>query len=116
MAAGAVRLPASRSSRCPGSTPKQAASGAGQDIRMQSHLVHQPVALWPGHAAQLLREIRLEYLSPPAQQSLTDEWKPYEIVQGMAIVPVRGILVHETAWWGWGETSYSSIVRSIMTA
>jgi len=83
---------------------------------MKSHLVNQPVALWPGHAAQLLREIRLEYLSPPAQQSLTDEWKPYEIVQGMAIVPVRGILVHETAWWGWGETSYSSIARSIMTA
>jgi len=85
---------------------------------MKNHLVNQPVALWPGHTAELLRDIRLEYLSPTStqQSSLTAEWKPYDVVQGMAIVSIAGILVHETAWWGWGETAYSSIAQSIMVA
>ena len=83
---------------------------------MKSHLVNQPVALWPGHTAELLRDIRLEYLNSPAQAPARAVWKPYDVVQGVAIVSISGVLVHDESWWGMGEMSYSSIAQSIMAA
>ena len=62
---------------------------------MKSHLVNQPVALWPGHTAELLRDIRLEYLNSPAQAPARAVWKPYDVVQGVAIVSISGVLVHD---------------------
>jgi signal peptide peptidase SppA len=45
--------------------------------------------------------------------------KPYEIVSGVAVVPVRGVLVHEVSLWGWffgGETSYKMLAQMLVAA
>ena len=36
--------------------------------------------------------------------------KPYEVINGVAVVPIKGILVHDYEWF-WGETTYSSIAE-----
>jgi signal peptide peptidase SppA len=42
--------------------------------------------------------------------------RPYELVDGVAIVPVRGILVHGPAWVWAGETSYDDVRQMVGAA
>jgi signal peptide peptidase SppA len=37
------------------------------------------------------------------------------MIDGIAIIPIQGILVHGCTWWGWNETDYGSI-RELITA
>lgn len=88
--------------------------------------LNAPLALWPGHAA-----VVLEMLRSPGIRSLVDvpdaaalgqalegrdRPRRYHLVDGVAIVPVHGILVHECTWWGWDETAYSSIADVMVAA
>jgi capsid assembly protease len=42
--------------------------------------------------------------------------RPYELVDGVAVVPVRGILVHGPAWGWFGETSYDDVRQMVGAA
>jgi signal peptide peptidase SppA len=90
--------------------------------------INTPLALWPGHSAVLLEMLRspqevahsLVEIPSAAQisQALdtrSERLKPYDMVDGIAIIPIQGILVHGCTWWGWNETDYGSI-RELITA
>jgi signal peptide peptidase SppA len=50
-----------------------------------------------------------------ALEARAERPRPYNVVDGVAIVPVRGVLVHDYCW-GWGETEYSSIADTVVAA
>jgi signal peptide peptidase SppA len=91
--------------------------------------LNAPLALWPGHSAVLLEMLR----SPPevahslveipreaqlaqALDVRTERMRLYDVVDGVAIVPIQGILVHGCTWWGWNETDYGSIAEKMLAA
>ena len=45
-----------------------------------------------------------------------DDGRPYELTDGVAVIPVRGILVHGPAWGLFGETSYDDVRRMVDAA
>ena len=45
-----------------------------------------------------------------------DDGRSYELVDGVAIIPVRGILVHGAAWGFFGETSYDDVRKMVAAA
>jgi len=45
-----------------------------------------------------------------------DDGRRYELVDGVAIIPVRGILVHGAAWGFFGETSYDDVRKMVAAA
>jgi ClpP class serine protease len=50
-----------------------------------------------------------------------DVWKPYEVVEGVAIIPVKGVLVHRVGPWAWlaemfGIQGYDQIRLKFMQA
>src|SRR3974390_3235718 len=82
-----------------------------------------PLALLPSSATALLEEYRAETLHgiPPVHAydpntSAMPEYKPYDVVKGVAICPVQGVLVHEAACWWYGEQSYSDIASTYALA
>jgi len=98
-------------------------------------ILSQPVALLPQYATSMIEsyhgrlvhniheshllERRLEG-HPPAQALgdgavMVQEFKPYDLVEGVALIPISGALMHEDTWW-WDETTYSSIAGKIGAA
>jgi capsid assembly protease len=45
-----------------------------------------------------------------------DEGRSYELVDGIAVIPIRGILVHGPAWAFFGETSYDDVRQMVGAA
>lgn len=41
--------------------------------------------------------------------------RPYDVINGVALINVRGVLVHERSWW-WDEMSYSRIAENVAMA
>jgi signal peptide peptidase SppA len=74
-----------------------------------------PLALLPRETEKILRALEMR-AEPPTPQGLVIEsedaaYRPYDLVDGVAIVPINGILVHgETFFSSWfGETGYDRI-------
>jgi signal peptide peptidase SppA len=91
--------------------------------------LNAPLALWPGHSAVLLEmlrspvefvhslvEVPREAQMAQALEARSERMRPYDLVDGVAIIPVQGILVHGCAWWGWNETDYGSIGEKMLAA
>ena len=83
-------------------------------------LLYRPLALLPAHATALLERARIMGASAPA--AFLDEIEvtyaretrtPYDVVDGVAIIPIKGVLVHGQSWCWWGETSYGDL-RALM--
>lgn len=91
--------------------------------------INTPLALWPGHSAVLMEmlrspgdfvhslvEVPREAQMAQALEVRAERMRPYDLVDGVAIVPVQGILVHGCTWWGWNETDYGSIGEMMLAA
>ncbi|WP_024340993.1 S49 family peptidase [Bradyrhizobium japonicum] len=82
-----------------------------------------PLALLPSAAAAMLEEVRTRMLrgstapdallAPAAPAS---EWKPYDLVAGVAIIPISGVLVHEDPYYWSDETQYARIAGQFVAA
>lgn len=81
--------------------------------------LYRPLALLPDHAVALLERMRL--VEPPAQaradgfDQRTADQRPYDVIDGVAVVPVCGILVHQRSWWN-DETCYAGIKQKLVLA
>jgi signal peptide peptidase SppA len=45
--------------------------------------------------------------------------KPYQVVQGVAVIDIKGVLMHEVSFWGWlfgDEMGYPTIREALMIA
>lgn len=91
--------------------------------------INVPLALWPGHSALLMEMLRApqevvhSLVDIPSEAQLahalearSERLKPYTMTEGIAIIPIQGILVHGCTWWGWNETDYASIRELIAAA
>ena len=80
---------------------------------IDAHRFQSPLALWPAFAPTMLEQ--LKHADAVVGTIERDVYRPYSIVEGIAIVAVRGVLVHDAGWW-WGETSYDGIAQSLFGA
>ena len=81
-------------------------------MRSIAQFFRSPLALLPGHALGLLEDIRaLTTVSSAPTTSRT-----YDVVGGVAIIPIAGVLVHDRTWWAWDEMTYGEIAESIVGA
>ena len=80
---------------------------------LASRFLNQPLALLPAQSALLFDMVQ----SDPARVALTPGaldrdggWKPYTVVGSVAIIAIRGVLVHGSGWYWWGySTAYDQI-------
>lgn len=85
---------------------------------LRQRFFDRPLAILPSRAtvfAEALRSVgAMSFeVSAPAER------KPYQIVNGVAVICVHGILVHELSWlgaWFGGETAYCEIAAAIVAA
>jgi capsid assembly protease len=81
--------------------------------------IDTPLAILPRRAQLMLAEIRSRILNPQAAIVIREPGsfttKPYDLIGGVAVVPIRGVLVHGDAGWG-DETDYNSIAESLTAA
>jgi len=72
-----------------------------------------PLALLPAEAEKIMRaiEVRTDPQSLVIESDQQDVWRPYDIVEGVAVIPVNGVLVHEETWFScfFGEMGYDRI-------
>lgn len=87
----------------------------------RDRFLNRPMAILPSRA-QLIVDA-LQGLETGALgldlDAAPERSKPYEVVSGIAVVPVRGILVHEVSFFGWwfgGETSYKDLAQTLVAA
>ena len=83
-------------------------------------LLYRPLALLPAHATALLERLRLVGSAEPAAL-LGDapehaDRRLYDVVNGVAVVPIQGVLVHGSGCWWWGETTYDIIRTTLRRA
>ena len=83
-------------------------------------LLYRPLALLPAHARALLDRFRLlDGAAPPKallDRDETRDRRPFLVVDGVAVIPIEGVLIHGDAYSWWGETSYGSIRASLEMA
>ena len=83
-------------------------------------LLYRPLALLPAHARALLDRFRLLDGAVPVRATLDRaeerDRRPYDLIDGVAVVPISGVLVHGDAYSWWGETSYGSIRSTLEQA
>jgi signal peptide peptidase SppA len=80
-----------------------------------------PIALERNHRNKILEMLtdapRVRLMGAEAIGSITaTAQRPYDIVEGVAIIPVKGVLVHGSTGWCWNETDYASIDRMFEVA
>lgn len=81
-------------------------------MRTIAEFFDRPLALRPATAFALLKDAGSFTLAATSSPTRT----PYDIVSGVAVIPVCGVLVHERSWWSWDETVYSDIGSMIAMA
>lgn len=81
-----------------------------------------PLALFPRVAPELLEGVRRQMLVPFVMEDDVDydeyddgNVPPYDFCEGVAVIPVSGILVNGKSGW-FGESSYQDIGKSIDSA
>lgn len=79
-----------------------------------------PLALLSSEAEKILRAIDLREAPQALQLDIEPSApaRPYDLIEGVAIVPVNGVLVHEETWFScfFGETGYDRIRASFDAA
>lgn len=81
-----------------------------------------PLALLPSAAAAMLEEVRTRMLRGGAPDALltpaapASEWKPYDLIAGIAIIPISGVLVHEDPYYWSDETQYARVASQFVAA
>jgi ClpP class serine protease len=80
---------------------------------------NRPLALLPVHAALILEMLRGD--TPAALLTGTPEmgeegYRPFDLVSGIAVIPVRGVLVQGDACGWWGEAGYDRIGSAFRAA
>lgn len=84
--------------------------------QLVQRFVNRPLALEPAARAVVMEMLRGPAgLTMPGVDARPVD-RPYELVAGVAIVPIRGILVHGTGCWWWDETDYGRIAAKLLTA
>ena len=87
-------------------------------MRLAQRFLHTPLALapdWQGVVLEALQaEIKFDHLTNPKAVEKEATW--LNITNGVALIDVSGVLVHKSAWWGWGETSYDAIATDFVEA
>ncbi len=78
-------------------------------------LLYSPLALLPAHALALLDRIRMLDADSDRMESARAAPRPFDVVSGVAVIPICGILVHQATWW-FDETQYSGIRQSVAMA
>jgi signal peptide peptidase SppA len=77
--------------------------------------INTPVALWPGYVESFVSALHDD---ASVFDAVADEDAPkardYDLIRGVAVVPIQGVLVHERSWFD--ETAYSSIASQMMMA
>lgn len=75
----------------------------------------KPLALLPSRAPALLDALRTS--TPRMSLGFTTEGRPrlYDIVDGVAVIPIHGVLLHGETWW-WDTMSYGCIAQCISEA
>lgn len=81
---------------------------------LQQRFLNRPMALAESHAwllASLARgNVTALAIDPAAERDRT-----YDVVAGVAVIPVRGMLVHGRTWW-FCETAYNEISAALVAA
>jgi signal peptide peptidase SppA len=75
--------------------------------------INTPVALWPGYVDMVLKALH-DDASLFSQPDKSSNQRSYDVIAGVAVVPVRGVLVHEKSWFD--ETAYSDVATLMMEA
>ena len=90
---------------------------------LRRRFLDRPLALLPSRAmqiAELLQNDNDGWQSAAFDTMLErEESKPYDVIDGIAVIPIKGILVHEISFWGWfcgDETDYASIGAAMIAA
>jgi signal peptide peptidase SppA len=91
-------------------------AGGGLMTALLDRFYNSPLALWPGQIAPVLEMLRdaprVRMLGAQALDTLTQTvQRPYDLIEGVAIIPVTGVLVHGYTGWCWNETDYARIDR-----
>jgi signal peptide peptidase SppA len=78
---------------------------------------NSPLALSPDHTGILIDALeRGEEVNENAiVVTVSGEARPYDLIDGVAIIPIGGVLVHQAAWW-FDETAYGWIEEMLATA
>jgi len=76
---------------------------------------NRPIALDPDYAHGILAALIKPEAAIVAEDNDYQECL-YDLVDGVAIIPICGVLVHGHACWWAGETSYSSIEAALVAA
>lgn len=91
-----------------------------RNAALASRFLNRPLALLPSHAAMLFEMIRsdaqpMALLGGPVAEPRA--YKPYPVIDGVAVVSVSGCLVHGYDWYSWGpQTAYERIRQALALA
>jgi signal peptide peptidase SppA len=94
--------------------------GAAAIAGLRQRFIDRPLAILPSRAQLILETLNsVDALTFPADQAESSAPKLYDVVNGIAVVCVHGVLVHEMSFFGWwcgGETAYSDLARAMVAA
>ena len=88
------------------------------DVPLAHRLFNAPLALAPAQA-RLVEHLLLQGGDATALLGLSDspaKRPPYDLVQGVAVINVQGLLLDDDDCWWWGGTSYAQIRRALTAA
>jgi signal peptide peptidase SppA len=86
---------------------------------MRQRFFDRPLAILPSRAPMIVEALGAIEAMGFAADANRAARKPYDVVNGVAVIYVHGILVHEESWFGaWfgGETAYSVLAAALVTA
>jgi capsid assembly protease len=79
-------------------------------------LLRSPLALHSGSVPVILDMASNPVALGETMDSGQSDRRPYDVVSGVAVIPISGILVHERTWWSWDEMSYAEITEMFLGA
>jgi len=84
-------------------------------LALARRFANTPLALWEARAPAMLEGLRA-YEEPPAMvEGKYSDARPYDVIDGVGIVPIRGVLLHGDCYW-WDTMSYDAIGRCLAQA
>jgi len=89
-----------------------------KNIALGSLVYNRPLALLPSHLAVLTALARDGGdIAAILGEKADCEDRDYDVVAGIAVIPIKGDLMHSPDWWWWGySTSYRQIRRCLASA
>lgn len=78
-----------------------------------AQLLQSPLALWSEYVPIMLEQLKRADVM--VGRTDRETYKSYAVVEGIAIIPVTGVLMHAASWY-WSETTYDAIAQSLFAA